>query len=165
MVKNRKNKYHWIPQFKLVVVPNFSLNWQFWFFGPDLPKSSISSLKKSEHHQFELVKVSGFGLNWWPFWILGPNLPKKDIYGGKWEVNITNEFSISAKFQLELTILFVTKLAQKGYFQSKMVVTYCIKLFRMGTNRHNNILMSLLPVAETIKKYSTLILFTNRLAI
>ena len=31
--------------FELVYVPNFSLNWQFWFFGPSLPKKGISSSK------------------------------------------------------------------------------------------------------------------------
>ena len=33
--------------FKLVSVPNFSLNWQFWFFGPNLPKKSISDLRQN----------------------------------------------------------------------------------------------------------------------
>ena len=38
--------------FKLVLLPNFSLNWQFWFSGPNLPKKGISSLhQKNEHRQ------------------------------------------------------------------------------------------------------------------
>ena len=37
--------------FKLVLVPNFSLNWQFWFFGPNLPKKIFPvENRKSEHH-------------------------------------------------------------------------------------------------------------------
>ena len=31
---------------ELVQVRNFSLNWQFWFFGPNLSKKGISSLKQ-----------------------------------------------------------------------------------------------------------------------
>ena len=34
--------------FKLVLVPNFSLNWQFWFFWPDLPKKGFSGLKQKK---------------------------------------------------------------------------------------------------------------------
>ena len=34
--------------FKLVLVPNFSLNWQFWFSGPNLPKKGISSLHQKK---------------------------------------------------------------------------------------------------------------------
>ena len=31
--------------FKIVKVPHLSLSWQFWFFVPNLPEKSISSLK------------------------------------------------------------------------------------------------------------------------
>ena len=34
-------------------VPNFSLNWRFWFFGPNLPKESISSLKQKSNTTVE----------------------------------------------------------------------------------------------------------------
>ena len=34
----------WI--FELVLVPNFSLNWQIWFFGLNLPKKGVSGLKQ-----------------------------------------------------------------------------------------------------------------------
>ena len=34
--------------FKLVLLPNFSLNWQFWFSGPNLPKKGISSLHQKK---------------------------------------------------------------------------------------------------------------------
>ena len=58
--------------FKLVLVPNFSLNWQFWFFWPDLPKKSFSGLKLKKwaphifyiilHIQISLVR--NFNSNW-----------------------------------------------------------------------------------------------------
>ena len=34
--------------FELVQVPNFSLNWQFCFFGPSLPKKGTSSPKTDQ---------------------------------------------------------------------------------------------------------------------
>ena len=42
-------------KFGLVLVPNFSLNWSFWLFWPNLPKNGVSSLKqKIEHHHWIL---------------------------------------------------------------------------------------------------------------
>ena len=32
--------------FELILEPNFSLNWQFWFFGSNLPKKGISGQKQ-----------------------------------------------------------------------------------------------------------------------
>ena len=41
--------------FELVYVSSFSLNWQFWFFGPNLHRKSTSGLKqKSEHYHWIL---------------------------------------------------------------------------------------------------------------
>ena len=34
--------------FKLVKIPNFSLNWQVWLFGPNLPKKGVSRLKQKK---------------------------------------------------------------------------------------------------------------------
>ena len=43
--------------------------------------------------------------------------------------------------------------AKVGLLRASMVVTYYIKLFRTGANKHNGILMSLLfQVVETIVK-------------
>ena len=42
---NSTNKFY---IFKLVLVPNFSLNWQIWFSGPNLPKKGISSLNQKK---------------------------------------------------------------------------------------------------------------------
>ena len=45
--------------FELFYVPNFSLNRQFWFFGPSLPKKGISTRKqKSEqHHRILRIRI------------------------------------------------------------------------------------------------------------
>ena len=41
--------------FECVKVPNFGLNWQFWLFGPNLPKKGIfGKNRKSEHHHWIL---------------------------------------------------------------------------------------------------------------
>ena len=56
--------------FKLVLVPNFSLNWQFWFSGPNLPKKGISSLNQKKMNTtikfciFKSVYIPNFSLNW-----------------------------------------------------------------------------------------------------
>ena len=34
--------------FELVYVPNFSLNWQFWFYGQSMPKKRISDQKSKK---------------------------------------------------------------------------------------------------------------------
>ena len=46
---------------------------------------------------------------------------------------------------------FTTWNAKVALLHASMVVTYYIKLFRKGADRHNGILMSLLLVVETIK--------------
>ena len=68
----------------LVLVPDFCLNWKFWFFWPDLPWKSFSGLKQKKwaphifyiilHIQSSLVR--NFSLNW-QFWFFWPNFPKK----------------------------------------------------------------------------------------
>ena len=46
--------------FKLVYWPNFSLNWQFWFFEPNLQKSVfLVECGKSEHYHWVLnIRIS-----------------------------------------------------------------------------------------------------------
>ena len=70
--------------FKVVLVPNFRLNWQFWFFWLDLPKKCFSGLKEKKwtphifciilHIQMSLVR--NFSSNW-QLWFFGSSLPKK----------------------------------------------------------------------------------------
>ena len=71
--------------FKLVFVPIFSSNWQFWFFGPNLPKKGISSIKQVKwtpplilHIKISLCSKLHFEQTILDF---GPKLPKMDIYG------------------------------------------------------------------------------------
>ena len=117
---------------KLVLVSNFCLNWQFWFFWPDLPKKGFSGLKQKKwtphifyiilHIQISLVR--NFSSNW-QFWFFGPNLPKKvfPVKNRKSEHHhgiLHIWISLGTKFQLKLIILsFWTKFTQKMYFQSK----------------------------------------------
>ena len=69
---------------KLVLLLHFNLNWQFWFFGPNLPKKFYLRSKKEnlnitvELCIFKLVSVPHFSLIW-QFGFFGPNLPKKGI--------------------------------------------------------------------------------------
>ena len=110
----------WI--FKLILVPNFTLNWQFWFFWPDLPKNAFSDLKQKKWtpHTFYIILyiqinlVENFSSNW-QFWFFGPNLPKK-VYPVKnwksehhrWSADI--QINLGTKFYLKLTILiFLTR--------------------------------------------------------
>ena len=115
--------------FKLVLVPNFSLNWQFWFFWPDLPKKGFSGLKQKKwtphifyiilHIQISLVR--NFSSNW-QFWFFGPNLPKKvfPVENRKSEHHhgiLHIWISLGTKFELKLIILsFWTKFIQKKVF-------------------------------------------------
>ena len=46
--------------FKLFLVPNLSINWQFWFFRSDLPRKSFSGLKQKKVDttiEFFIVKL------------------------------------------------------------------------------------------------------------
>ena len=50
-VYNKKKKVNTTIEFyifKIFLVPNFSLSWQFWFFGLNLPKKGVSSLNKKK---------------------------------------------------------------------------------------------------------------------
>ena len=69
--------------------------------------------------------------------------------------------SLGTKFYLELTILifldqictkreFPVENAKIAFVRVSMVVTYYIKLFRKGNDRHNGILMSLLVLVADI---------------
>ena len=84
--------------FELVYVPNFSLNWQFWFLWPNLPKKGLSSLKqKSELHRkilhIQISLSTRFQLKL-IILIFGPNLPKKGVSSLKHKMNSTIEFCI-----------------------------------------------------------------------
>ena len=130
--------------FELIYVPNFSLNWQVWFFGPYLPKKSVSGLKQNsatEFCLFELVYVPNFSLNW-QFWFFGQSLPKRGNSSQKWKKwnhhwILHFQISLATKFQLKLTsLIFWTKFAQNGCFwwskreRLNSAIEFCI--FELG---------------------------------
>ena len=72
------------------------------------------------------------------------------------KVKITIEFCILELIKISNVNLHwqsISSLKKKkkiGFERAPMVVTYCIKIFRTGADKHNGILMSLLLlVAET----------------
>ena len=111
--------------FKLVLVPNFSLNWQFWFFWPDLPKKGFSGLKQKKWtaHIFYIILyiqinlVQNFSSNW-QFCFFAPHLPKKVFPVENRKSEHHHEIlhiwiSLGTKYQLKLIILsFWTKFTQ-----------------------------------------------------
>ena len=119
--------------FKLVLVPNFSLNWQFWFFLTRFTqKGFFSGLKQKKwtphifyiilHIQISLVR--NFSSNW-QFWFFGPNLPKKvfPVENRKSEHHhgiLYIWISLGTIFHLKLIILsFWTKFTQTGISSRK----------------------------------------------
>ena len=71
----------WILE--LFLVPNFSLSWKFWFFGPNLLWSKTEKTNiTTEFCIFELVKVPILNLSW-QVWFFAPNLAKKGTFGWK----------------------------------------------------------------------------------
>ena len=118
--------------FKLVLIPNLSLNLQFWFFWPDLRKKGFSGLKQKKWTplifyivlNIQISVVQNFSSNW-QFWFFGSNLPKKvyPLQNRKSEYHhgiLHIWICLGTKFQLKLIILsFWTKFTQKRYFQWK----------------------------------------------
>ena len=75
------------PRKILVLVPNFSLNWQFWFFGPKWPKKVFPVKNwKSERHWNPHIQISlgtKFLLKLKILIFFWQYLPKKDFSGLK----------------------------------------------------------------------------------
>ena len=93
--------------FELVYVPNFSLNWQFWVFVPNLPKEGVSSRKRKKLPSFRLFAKFQLKLTIWIF--LDQICPKRafPLWNRKseyyhWFLHIW--FSLGAKSKLKLTI-------------------------------------------------------------
>ena len=116
---------------KLVLIRNFRFNCQFWFFGPNLPKNSISGLKwkKSEHYhwilQFRISLNTTFQLKL-TILMLWAEFSQKGYFRSKTEkVNTTKEFCIFKlgyvpNFTLIKQIWILgTNLLKKGYFRLK----------------------------------------------
>ena len=115
MVKSRKmNIIIEFCIFKLVLVPNFSLSWQLWFFLPDLPRKSFSGLKQKKRrpHIFYII--------------LHIQTSLVQNFGSNWQIEHHHEIlhisiSLGIKFQLKLIVLsFLTKFTQKkGIFRRR----------------------------------------------
>ena len=106
----------------------FQLNLTILIFRTNFAqKGYLLSKTKNEHHHWILHIWVSFGTKFYfkQFWIFGPNLPKKVFWVESersehrhWILLI--RFSVRTKFQPKLpSLIFWTKFAQKGYFQSK----------------------------------------------
>ena len=84
--------------FELVYVPNFSSNWQIWFFGPNLPKKGISGQKRKKWTS--------------PHWIL------------QIRIILCTEFQFKWQFCFLFLFFFLTKFGPKGYFRPKKEKSY-----------------------------------------
>ena len=115
--------------FKLVLVPSFSLNWQFWFFRPDLPKKDISSQKQKNRasplssENLNLGTKFQLKLTILNFWT---KFAQKGYFRSKMEeVNMTTEFFIFKvvsvlNFSLNWQFwFFKPNLPKKGIFGHK----------------------------------------------
>ena len=109
--------------FKLVLVQNFNLNWQFWFFGPNLPKEYLVKIgKKWTTYEFHIFQISRYqtSASRIKFASKGYSQSKTEKVNGTYRGVLHIQISLGTKFQLKLTIfIFWNKFPQKGYFQSK----------------------------------------------
>ena len=113
--------------FKLVFVAHFSLNRQFWSFGPDLPKKGFSGLKQKKwmphvfyiilHIQISLVR--NFSSSWqtiFVFWI-------KRYFQSKTEkVKIIIEFRISKLVSWYQIFALTEKFFLTRFLQERVVL-------------------------------------------
>ena len=120
--------HHWILHIRINLGTKFQLKLTIWFAGSNLLKKGIPVLKKK-----------------------------------KWTPPLNSAYSNQSRYQISVktdNFDFLDHISSKGVFPVKnrknmvvrvsMVVTYYIKLFRKGADRHSGILMSLLLlVAET----------------
>ena len=126
---------------ELVLVSNFSLNWQFWFFGPNFPQNRYfwSKQKTEPDHWILHVQIS-LGTKFQPkltiliFWTRfaqkGYSDKKKKSEDHHWILQ--TQISIGTKLQLKLAILiYLTKFARKVIScqkqkKGKITIEFCI---------------------------------------
>ena len=108
--------------FELVFVSNFTLNNQFWIFGPNSPKKDIYGQKqKTWTSLFPLIQISlgtkfQLKLTILIFW---PDLPKKGFSGLKQKKWTPHIFYIILHIQISLVRNWI-KFAQKGISGQKL---------------------------------------------
>ena len=136
--------------FELVYVPNFSLNRQFWFFGPNLPRKCVSGLKLKKWHWILHIWINLgtkflLKLTSLIFWIM---FVQKGYFQSKTnKMNSTIEFCIFelvwvTDFNLNWQFWFFYQICLKREFlvengkialvRASMVVAYYIKRFPRG---------------------------------
>ena len=99
--RSKKNTSNEFCLLELVLVPSFTVNWQFLVFGTNLAKKGISGRKQktwassfnSEHSKQSTYQILGETDN---FFFCGPNLPKKGYSGlkqKKWTAPLNSAYS------------------------------------------------------------------------
>ena len=84
--------------FKSVYIPNFSLSWQFWFSGPNLPKKSISRERSKKVNDINLAYLKFLGAK---LQLQKENFPQKGIRSQK-QKKWTKEYTEFCIFKLVL---------------------------------------------------------------
>ena len=102
---------------KWLLVPNFSLNWQFKLLWPKLPKQEAFNLK-----EIKWISPLNTAYNDLSHQIYPKRLfPVKNGESEQHDWIQHVQISLSTKFQLKLeNLIFWTKFSQKEYFQSQM---------------------------------------------
>ena len=130
--------------FKLVLIPNFSLNWLFWFTGLNLSQKGISSLNQKKwtaplNSAYSNQSTYQISVKTDNFKIFDQICPTKYFWSKTEKVNITNEFCIFelvpvTNFSL---MIFWTESSQNTYFRSKTQKIYptieCSAYLNLGT--------------------------------
>ena len=126
---------------KVVWLPNFILNWQFWFFGLNLPKKSTSGCKqkRSKHNHWLLQTWINLSTRFQlkrTILNVGDQICLKKVFPVTnkrvfpvidWKSEhhhwiLHNRINLATKFHQKMTVfMFWTKFTQKGYFRLKMV--------------------------------------------
>ena len=113
---------------KLIEVPNFSLNWQFWFFGPNLLQKDISIQKQKKWTSPQSSKFLGSKFHFKQFWIMGLNFPKKFYF---W---LTTESEHHHWILHQTILMFWTIFAKKNISSLKQKNHTCVRPWSLLTS-------------------------------
>ena len=121
---------------ELVQLPKLTLNWQFWFFEPNLPKKKVVSQQKQkkvnitiEFCIFELVSLPNSSLNW-KFWFFPTKLAQIGYFQSWTE---KSHFCLSPRSLL--TILYFTA---RGPTDTEAFLNFCPPSSRRNKNLNHN---------------------------
>ena len=110
----------WI--FELVYVPNFSINWKFWFFGQNLPQKIhlVKTRKKRTSYEFCIFEISRFQTSASRIKFVPKGYPVKNTKSEQHHWFLHIQIIVDTKFQFKLTILiFFDQICPTKYLQSK----------------------------------------------